>query len=67
MKEIKKPGVVDMFEKHQFMKFHNELNFTKTYLPPNNTMGNSKDTSKPDVYPYRYGSYYFYEANNKTK
>ena len=44
-----------------FKKFHQHLDKTAVY---NSTFHSINDQK---VYPYRYGSYYVYEANNKTK
>ena len=49
-----------------FKHFNNKLSSTAV---PKNQSDNGFDMMdyKDGVYPYRYGSYLFYEANNSTK
>jgi len=41
--------------------------YTRFYDEVFDSRGWEKTKENQHVYPYRYGSYYFFEANNKTK
>ena len=57
----------DTTHAEKFAHFHEELYQRRGWDEYENLQNNQEKVDLEEVFPYRYGSYYFFEANNATK